>query len=526
MAGRTDGIVPGEGRVLAALLLPVLLAFPATAFSIPSASLEPGEIAAFGLPWPAGAVREAGAAASLPLEGEEAARLELLRSGTSADLASYGRAASGYSRYLRDEPLFPGRPEASLGLGIARLGTGNPEAALATLRSARSLFPSSKVADRTIFWEGEAAWVAEDYAGADRAFRDLVVQYPDSPLKGEALYRLAWAEGKEGMHESSATHFAEAAAASPELAPSAEVQRGWVLLHLKRNGEARELFGRVAERNPGTPHGREAVMGQAECAYADGDFAGASKLYDGALAQATEPGTKAALKYSLAWTALRQKQYARARGTFLEVEREFPAAPVAPFAAYRAALCLLDLKKAPDALVELQGVQARYPKHEIGEWSVYSRGWIHLSLGRVDEAKAAFRQLVDAYPGGNLVAPAKYLFGAALYQERHFREAERELVAMADGYAKSGLADGALLWAGWSALLDGRPTDALGHFDRLEREYPGTAWKADAALAEGEAAFAVRDLKRARASYESASRAKGDIRLRALAGLGWCAFAD
>ena len=482
-------------------------------------------MASGGYPWAAEAVREAGAAMSGPLEPEEAARLSLLRALSRADIAAHGAAAAEYARYLRDEPLYPGRPEATLGLGIARLGNGSCDAALATLKGGTSSFVDSKVPDRMLFWEGEAAYACDDFSGADRAFRDMLGKYPESPLKGEALYRLAWAEGREGLHEASATHFAEAAAASPALAPSANVQRGWVLLRLKRSSEARVLFGKVAADNPGTPHGREAVTGQAECAYQDGDFAGASKLYDGALAQATDPGTKAALKYSLAWTALRQKQAARARGLFLDVEREYPGEPVAPFAGYRAALCLLDLGKAPDALVELQGVQARYPKHEIGEWSVYSRGWIHLSLGHVDEAKAAFRQLIDSYPNGNLVAPAKYLFGAALYQERHFREAERELAALADGYARSGLADGALLWAGWSALLDGRPADALEHLDRLAREYPGTVWKADAALAEGEAAFAIPDLKRARAAYEAASRAKGDLRLRALTGLGWCAFA-
>ncbi|MEK7765836.1 MAG: tetratricopeptide repeat protein, partial [bacterium] len=376
-----------------------------------------------------------------------------------------------------------------------------------------------------LFWEGEAAWQAEEYADAERAWRELVEREPDTPWRAQALYRLAWAEDRRGAHEPALERFAEAGRLDPALAPSAGLQRGWAALALGRVADAATMFADVARRQAAGPAAQEALIGQAECAYREGDFAGAGKLFDAALALSADAKSRAAIRYSLAWTAYRQRQPARARGEFLAVEREFPSEPAAPFAAYRAALCLLELEKPDEALVALREVQARYPRHLAGEWAAYSRGWIHLTAGRFNEAKAAFRALLDEYPAGSLVAPAKYLFASTMFSERRFADSEREFASFAERHADSGLADGALLWAGWSALLDGRPRDALAFVDRFTAAYPASAWKPDAALAAGEAHFLLHDYDRAAASYVAAAEDKGDARLRGLAGLGWCAFA-
>lgn len=511
-------------RLITLLVVLVLSSFAArfSQAALPQAPLTPAEFDAARLVWPASAAPLL--TGHPPLAPADEARLALLQAALRLDRRSPETAAPAFRGWLAGHPLDAGRPEATLGLGLALLQSGQPRPALAVLGGGRSAFEHSGTRDDLRFWQGEAAWTMEDYAGAAEAFGGLATE-PHGAWRGQAMYRLAWAENRLGQHDASASHFEAAALLSPDLAESADLQRGWVLLQEGRTGDARGLFEQVERSKVDARHEQEAVIGQAECLYRENDFAAAGKLYDAALARAPDAQARAALRYSLAWTALKQKQYAVARGKFLDVERDFPQDPVAPFAAYRAALALLDLNQPQDALVELKGIGARYPAHEVGEWSAYSRGWIHLSLNRFNDAKAAFRALLDAYPKGKLVAPTKYLIAATLCQERRFKDSEREFLSFVDGYAESGLADGALLWAGWAALLDGRAKDALDHFDRLGREYPRTAFKPDAAVAEGEAAFALQLYPRARAAYQIAAAAPGDLRMSGLIGLGWCGFA-
>ena len=303
------------------------------------------------------------------------------------------------------------------------------------------------------------------------------------------------------------------------------LQMGWCQLELGRIDEARAHFILVRKDSPGTRYAQEAVIGEAECAYREGQYSRAEELYDSAFRRADGPAAKSVLRYSMAWTLLKQKSFEKARALFLETARDYPDQPVAPFATYRAALCLLDLGRSAEALAELRNTESGNRQHEVAEWSVYSRGWIFLTQGRYNDAKAAFRSLMDSYPDGRLVAPATFLFGAAMFQEHHFVDAEREFISFADRYPSSGLADGALLWASWAALMENRPVDALLHIDRMKKEYPGSDQQAEASVAEGEGAFAVKDYARAKSAYGRASLSRGNTRVRGLVGLGWCAFA-
>ncbi|MEK7476078.1 MAG: tetratricopeptide repeat protein [Candidatus Coatesbacteria bacterium] len=484
-----------------------------------SGGFTPYELARLGMSRPAGvlAVRDA-----VPASGEDEARLALLRAGFRLDGGTDAEPA--YADWLAHEPLAPGRSRAQLGLGLAALSNHLPKPAWEDFRRVRAWSRPSPVDDAAAFWEGEAAWQLGEDAAAGRAFGEVLTTYRGSPYEGSAAYRMAWVESRQGSSDAALAHFELAERLDRTLSASASLQRGWVLLQAGRTPEARAVFD-AAAAGPDRRSAEEALVGQAECAYRTDDFAGADKLFDAALARAPDARAKAPLTYSLGWAALKQRQFPRARATFLGVVKDYPQEPAAPFAAYRAALCLFDLGKPDDALLELKDVAARWPGHEVGEWATYSRGWIHLSLGRFNEAKAAFRALLDQYPSGKLVAPARYLLASTLLQERHFREAEREFVSLAADLPSSGLADGALLWAGWAALLDGRAAEALPHLDLLAARYPKSPLAPDAALAEGEAAFALHEYARAGRAYGIAAAATGETRIKGLIGQGWCGFA-
>jgi len=518
-----------------------LTAFFAFLISVPSLApagpITPQDLARIGLWWPAeNLARRGDLTAGVCVTGCEEKAL-LIDASRLLKMDAFNVSGEAFHQWLASSPLSPDRPVALLGEGLAMLGKNDPVSALKVFRRGGADFPVSAPADEFLFWEGEAASRLEDYPASALSFETLIARYPASPKKSRALYGLGWAEGRLKKFESAASRFEEAGRQDEQIRPPATLQLGWCLLELGRINEAREKFSSIQAGWPGTRYSQEAVIGEAECAYREGQYARAEKLYDSAFNRAVGPAEKSVLRYSLAWALLKQKSFERARSIFLDTARAYPDQPVAPFATYRAALCLLDLGKAAEALEELRKTESNNPRHEVAEWAAYSRGWIYLTQGRYNDAKAAFRSLMDSYPDGRLVAPAAFLFAAAMFQERHFVDAEREFLSFADRYPSSGMADGALLWAALAALMEARPADALSHLDRMKREYPGSDQQAEAAVAEGEGAFAVKSYARAKAAYGRAASSeaglpqrgevspKADTRIRGLVGLGWCAFA-
>jgi len=512
----------GLPAALLAVFLPLLLIIPSS--SLPS-PITPRDLDRAGLWWPADILARRGVLSEGEAISGHSPDDGVMEASTLLGMAEPAQAEGAFHQWLASSPLSIQRPTASLGEGVAMLGRGGAASALETLQRGSRDFPVCAEADEFLFWEGEAASHGEDYPAAAASYESLLGRYPGSSLKPRALYGLGWSEGRLKKYGSAASRFEEAGRLDESLRPAATLQRGWCLLELGRIDEARGHFASVQAGWPGTRYSQEAVIGEAECAYRGGEFGKAEELYDSALKRAAGPAEKSVLRYSLAWASLKQKSFERARTIFLDTAREYPDEPVAPFATYRAALCLLDLGRPADALAELRDIGDKNPKHEVAEWSAYSRGWIFLTQGKFNDAKAAFRTLMDTYPDGRLVAPAAFLFAAAMFQERHFTDAEREFLSFADRYPSSGLADGALLWSAWAALMEGSPADALAHLDRMKREYPGSDQQAESAVAEGEGSFAIKNYTRAKTAYGRAASSKGDTRIRGLVGLGWCAFA-
>ncbi len=264
-----------------------------------------------GLAWPAVALRRRPGAGGDP--AGDAGRQELLAAAFRLRARSLPAAAAAGAAFLRRRALSPDRPEARTIQGIALLERHEAKAAHAALGPARAAG-----AEAAAFWDGEAAWDLEDDDASASAFAEAGAR-PDSPYRGEAAYREGWAENRRGRLEAAAARFADAARADPMLAPAADLQRGWVLLQAGRIPEARPLFEAVERAAPRGPHAPEAIVGQAECAYRTGELDAAAKLFDSALARVPDPRAKGPLRYSLAWTAYRQKRTERARGQFLDV---------------------------------------------------------------------------------------------------------------------------------------------------------------------------------------------------------------
>ena len=367
-------------RSLVFLPLPLIIASWAFSSAISSRDLDRA-----GLWWPAITHDRRGEILGGGTPGNRTENTGLVAASTLLWLDEPALSAGAFSKWLASSPLSYLRPAGVLGGGVSALGRGDSGRALEILRAGTRGFPVCAQSDELLFWEGEAASRQEDYPAAASSFESLLGRYPGSNLKPRALYGLGWAEGRMKKYESAASRFEEAGRLDGALLAPATLQRGWCVLEMGRTEDARSHFSFVQSGWPGTRYSQEAVIGEAECAYRAGDYARAEKLYDTAFNRAAGPPERSVLRYSLAWAMLKQKSFERARSIFLETARDYPDEPVAPFASYRAALCLLDLGKPAEALAELRSAEGRNPKHEVAEWSAYSRGWIFLAQGRYND---------------------------------------------------------------------------------------------------------------------------------------------
>ena len=143
-------------------------------------------------------------------------------------------------------------------------------------------FPSSKFADRALYYQGESAFAAGDNASAAAAYKNLTTKYVKSPLAANAFYALGIAQQQLKQNAEAAKTF-KAFLANPELAKNAlasevRLRLGMSLFAEKKFADAAKYFGE-ASKGKDFSHADFAALRQAQCMYEAGKVAEAGTLY-------------------------------------------------------------------------------------------------------------------------------------------------------------------------------------------------------------------------------------------------------
>lgn len=403
----------------------------------------------------------------------EAAEARFWTAVSLSHLGSEGEAAEAFAAYLRLHP-------------------DGPRAAEARWERAMSLYR------------------AGDFVAAEAIFLE-VLDADTGVRRCEAEYQLGRAYAVTGRPKEAAPYLESAMATCPgeTWIPDALYALAYAYDRAGREGEAIEIAGRIRGANPRTAAAASAEALVGEIYTRRGDFAAARRHYAAAYeaARTSKVGGLADYLHWRAWAAIRDGDGAAgrtdlraivdsfpesprrvealislgglaiesgetgtARACFLRLAEEYAGTDVEARARYDLARIALAAGEAGRALDEADAAVA------LGRILVVEarlvRGRALLSLGRLDEAVAAFQAVLSDSPAGPLAAAARLGAAEGFYALRNYEEAAEMLgddrtwegrFRYAQNLYQLGRVDEAI--AVWQEIVESAPAEDRGTAD-------------------------------------------------------------
>ena len=425
--------------------------------------------------------------------------------------AAAGQTARAREAFARAEELGTAtaetRAEVAFQDAYALFLDGQYEPAVGALVAVNRADPAGPRAGEALFWAGESAFQARDYARAEALLRELLDRYPGHARADAARYVIAWTLYQRGQTAEAAgafERFLSAYTRSGELVPyyaDALLRLGDLYTVLGRYAEARQVYDRVATATPDRQ---------------GGDYA----LFQTALVLGREGRTDDALA-----------AYARLLREYPQSER-YAQALLEQGALYAA--------RGQDSLAVAAYERVLNERPQRGAAALLGIGDVLLNQGRYALAEAAYRRVFERYPTSPLtvdafsgLADALDLQGRADEVDRAFADVDARLRGVEERarlrYARAQLAltsgedslsvalleevlagpppadleQEALVALGGAYAATARPADAARAFRRLLTRYPSSPLAADATLGLAQALLATGDAAGAR---EAAAR--------------------
>ncbi|WP_165248480.1 tetratricopeptide repeat protein [Paludisphaera soli] len=282
---------------------------------------------------------------------------------------------------------------------------------------------------------------------ADRAFAELLRDFPEGPYAADARFNLA-----ESANERK--DFAEVVRlleplvepASPDAPKLPERLAADVLYRLGRTrvergewAEAAATLDRLIAEAPASPRIREARFLRAEAALRQDQFEPAEKLLADLIAEPASPDDPPDL---------------------LRLARE------------RRVQCLLGLKRWQAALDEADALKGTIAEAAAKDPVEFARGRALLGLGRPEDARSAFQAVIDSRQSGDLAAQAQLMRGEAFFHEDKFLQALTEFLKVDVLYDAPRRQAAALLEAGKVYERLARWPEAAETYERLTTRFP------------------------------------------------------
>jgi cellulose synthase operon protein C len=196
----------------------------------------------------------AAADGSMKLDAAAAGEARLLSGLCLAGEKKPAQAAAAFARLLEEQPSFAAADRVLFELGVAQALAGKPAESAAAFAELVKKFPKSGYAADAWMEVGEARFAKGDWAAAEEAYRSAIAAVGSSTDKGvlleQARHKLGWTFVMRKDHARAVEAFAAqlAAAADGPLAADAETMRGESLLALGRPAEAAAAFADAVAR--------------------------------------------------------------------------------------------------------------------------------------------------------------------------------------------------------------------------------------------------------------------------------------
>ena len=352
-------------------------------------------------------------------------------------------------------------------------------------------YPQSADADDARFLMGECALQLEKYDEAIQHYKQLQIDYPDSPLRLDAvrgtatawfhqgryeeaikayekvvessddapvishsLYLIGESYDNLGLYQKSGEYYEQVLTKYPQSdeASDALYAKGWSLYRLKKYGEAHDTLTDFIEKYPTHYAIAEASYRAAESLFNLGDWVKAQQAYQQVIDtyQKDETHRQFAIdaRFRLGECYFQQKVMGEAKNTFELLLREHGTSPIVAEAQYWIAEVLLEEEKYPEAIHEYQKVVTLYPQSEVVDDAQYGIATAYFLKSDYPKAGSEFKKVAENRRS-DLSDAARFRLGECFRLQREFNSAILHYKKVG---AKSGYTDDALYGRATSAF--------------------------------------------------------------------------
>lgn len=393
-----------------------------------------------------------------------------------------------------------------------------------------SLRPALQVLADIAFQRGE-------WAAAEQGFEQYLDTTEVPAGADQALLMLGLARARQGEWEKALGAYDRLLSefeASPHRI-QAEFERGQALLELNKSKPAEAAFERVLAEGADSRFAPYARTHLAAIAAARGDTAKAETLLEAAAASATDEGVRTEALFRQAQTLAAAGRDADAEAALRRFLKDYAKDERAGPARAQLMIAMARQNKCGEVASQIDGVLKDAGRLDAGIVDAlrYEKAWCLRSLGRNDEAAAAYRAHIDA-GGGNLVLSsllelaeieangghhdaarklllklreraqvkgvqpptevveqAAYRLAVCEYKLDHHSDAARLFGEFVAENPQSKLLASACFFAGECNYKAGRQSEAIGYLERVGKEFASSDVSGPALLRLGDAAAAL-----------------------------------
>ena len=361
---------------------------------------------------------------------------------------------------------------------ISDLAPKTEKSDIASLSRARLLIDAKRPADAALVYErfvadhpnyapkeggltldvilSEWGWAlidAEKPAEADQVFRRLLDEFPQSPRANEARFNLA-ESANEGKQTDEVVKLLEPlvaanSTASPLLIQSSLYRLGRTLAEKKDWEAASKWLDRLLGEYKDASLRREASLLRGEVALEQGNPEKADAIFKTLVEEPPVPSDPP--------------------GFVLAVRR-------------RRVQSLLGLKKWNDVIDAANALKADAPNDPLVSEADYAKGRALQQMAMWDEARAAYKSVIESRKGGDLVAKSQLMIGETYFHQKDYHEAIRQFLMVDLLYQAPAWQAAALLETGKAYEQLTQWADAADSYQRLQEKFPDDPSTLDAKI--------------------------------------------
>ncbi len=332
------------------------------------------------------------------------------------------------------------------------------------------------------------------------AAKDLAAFLASSPPAKDALdarYALALCQSGLNRHAEAAGTLAALIRDRPDYERAEQVyyEMGHCLLLAKKGKEAAEAFRQVTVKAPNSPLAAEGWFRIGEFHEGARQLPEAAQAYAAGLTKAKDGGLREKLHYRLGWVQYQREQFPAAARALLAQLEERPRGELAVDATYLAGDCLFrqdQFAKARPLFERL--IEAKDKRYH--DRSLYRCGACRAGLKEWPASQKCYEELLRQFPTFKLVHEARYGLGLALQNQGKLNEA-RAAYEQVIKATNTETAAKSRFMLGECAFSQKKHQEAVEHFLEAALAYPYPEWQALGYYEAGRCFLALKDTPRA-----------------------------